>query len=137
MGTEQFALESVGGANLAGAAVAIAIYVRLMSLGVAIGMSVSDDVNSNTLGTSAGVCGFTSLLIALFAGGWVTTQVTLGENRTEAVSYVIVLWATTSVFRLWLAANGLHAGMGAAAAMQKVSGESTTVVDTPQTPEDR
>lgn len=57
------------GAIFAGAAVAIAIYVRLMSLGVAIGMGVSSDVNSNTLGTSAGVCGFTSLLIALFAGG--------------------------------------------------------------------
>ncbi len=80
----------------------MAIYVLLMSLGVAVGMSVSDDMSSRNFGTSAGVWGFISLLIALFAGGWVTTQVTVGESRTEAVLYGVVLWATTSVLLFWL-----------------------------------
>ena len=43
-------------------------------------------------------------------GGWVTTQVTVGESRTEAVLYRVVLWATTSVLLLWLTANGIQAG---------------------------
>lgn len=99
------------GAILAGAAVAMAIYALLMALGVAVGMSVSDEVTSRTLGTSAGVWGFISLLLALFAGGWVTTQVTVGETRGEAILYGVVLWATTSVLLLWLTANGVRAGM--------------------------
>ena len=127
------------GAILAGAAVAMAIYALLMALGVAVGMSVSDDVNSGTLGTGAGVWGFICLLIALFAGGWVTTQVTTGENRTEAILYGVVLWATTSVLLLWLTANGVRAGMGAAMAAQSMGGgnEAAATVDVGQTPEER
>ncbi len=110
-----------------------------MSLGIAIGMSVSDDVTSRSLGTGAGVWGFLSLLIALFAGGWVTTQVTVGESRTEAVLYGVVLWATTSVLLLSLAAGGVRVGMDTAAAMQSISGNNQ-VAATPQverTPEER
>ena len=127
------------GAILAGAAVAMAIYALLMALGVAVGMSVSDDVNSGTLGAGAGVWGFISLLIALFVGGWVTTQVTTGENRTEAILYGVVLWATTSVLLLWLTANGVRAGMNAAMAAQSMAGGNQTAasVDVGQTPEER
>lgn len=127
------------GAILAGAAVAMAIYALLMSLGVAVGMSVSDDVTSRTLGTSAGVWGFISLLLSLFAGGWVTTQVTVGETRAEAILYGVVLWATTSVLLLWLTANGVRAGMNSEFAMQTVnSGENIGgTADGVQTPEER
>lgn len=108
-------------AILAGTAVALGIYALLMALGVAVGMSVDGDVNRNTLGNSAGVWGFISLLIALFAGGWVTTQVTTGESRTEAILYGVVLWATTSVLLLWITANGARAGIDAARAMQNMT----------------
>jgi len=97
-------------AILAGAAVAMAIYALLMSLGVAVGMSVADNIDGRNFGTSAGVWSFISLLVSLFVGGWVTTQVTVGESRTEAVLYGVVLWATTSVLLLWLTANGIQAG---------------------------
>jgi len=97
-------------AILAGAAVAMAIYALLMSLGVAVGMSVDDNAGSRNFGTSAGAWSFISLLVSLFVGGWVTTQVTVGESRTEAVLYGVVLWATTSVLLLWLTANGIQAG---------------------------
>ncbi|MHB0957766.1 MAG: hypothetical protein ACYC0X_18635 [Pirellulaceae bacterium] len=127
------------GAILAGAAVAIAFYALLMALGVAVGMSVSDDVNMRSLGTGAGVWGFISLLVALFTGGWVTTQVTAGETRTEAILYGVVLWATTSVLLLWLAANGVQAGMSAAMAAQSVSGANQVqmTADPGFTPEQR
>jgi len=127
------------GAILAGAAVAMAIYALLMALGVAVGMSVSDDVNPSTLGTSAGVWGFISLLIALFAGGWVTTQVTTGESRTEAILYGVVLWATTSVLLIWITANGARAGIDAAMAVQSMTGgnQAAATADTGPTLEER
>jgi hypothetical protein len=118
----------------------MAIYALLMSLGVAVGMSVSDEVDTSTLGASAGVWGFISLLIALFAGGWVTTQVTTGESRTEAILYGVVLWATTSVLLLWLATNGARAGIDAARAVQSMTGgnqAATAAVDEGQTEEQR
>ena len=110
-----------------------------MSLGVAVGMSVSDDVTTSTLSTSAGVWGFISLLIALFTGGWVTTQVTVGESRTEAVLYGVVLWATTSVLLLWLTVNGVRAGMNSAMAMQNMAGgnQVSATMDPAQSPEER
>jgi hypothetical protein len=120
------------GAILAGSAVALAIYTLLMSLGVAIGLTVGDEVNPRNFGVGAGVWGFISLLIALFAGGWVTTQVTVGESRTEAVLYGVVLWATTSVLLLWLTAHGVRAGADAARAMQTmVGGNQAAVYDDP------
>jgi ABC-type transport system involved in multi-copper enzyme maturation permease subunit len=127
------------GAILAGAAVAMAIYALLMALGVAVGMSVSDQVERNTLGTSAGVWGFISLLIALFVGGWVTTQVTTGESRTEAVLYGVVLWATTSVLLIWITANGARAGIDAAQAVQSMTGgnQVSATAETEQTTEER
>jgi apolipoprotein N-acyltransferase len=108
-----------------------------MSLGVAVGMSVSDDVNSRTLGTSAGVWGFISLLVALFAGGWVTTQVTVGESRTEAVLYGVVLWATTSVLLFWLTASGVRAGVDTAVAVRNMTGNNTNQAEMQQTPQER
>lgn len=127
------------GAILAGVAVAMAIYALLMSLGVAVGLSVSDDLNSRSLGTGAGVWGFISLLIALFSGGWVTTQVTVGESRTEAMLYGVVLWATTSVLLLWLTAVGVRAGVENHLALQNMSGRNQIAAstDTVQTDETR
>lgn len=126
------------GAILAGVAVAMAIYALLISLGVAVGMSVSGDVNSRHLGTGAGLWGFITLLISLFAGGWVTTQVTVGESRGEAILYGVVLWATTSVLLLWLTANGVRAGMETATAMQGMtSGQAAATTDTGETADER
>lgn len=127
------------GAIAAGTAVAMAVFTLLMSLGIAVGMSVSDDVNSRALGTGAGAWGFISLLVSLFAGGWVTTQVTVGESRTEAILYGVVLWATTSVLMMWLAANGVRAGMSTVMAAHSMSGEVqiSSSNDTNVTPEER
>ncbi len=127
------------GAIAAGAAVAMAIYTLLMSLGLAVGMSVGDDATARSLGMGAGIWGFIALSIALFAGGWVTTQVTVGENRTEAVLYGVVLWATTSTLLLWLAANGVRAGMETAMAMQSMTNgnHATSTMDADRTAQDR
>lgn len=117
------------GAILAGSAVALAIYALLMSLGVAVGLSVDNDLSPRNMGTgsafglgnSAGVWGFISLLVSLFAGGWVTTQVTVGESRAEAILYGVVLWATTSVLLFWLTTAGIRAAVTTDIAMNNMS----------------
>ncbi len=59
---------------------------------------------------------------------WVTTHVTIGENRTEAILYGIVLWATTSVLLLWLTANGIQAGMNIAMTSRNADNSRAAVV---------
>ena len=112
----------------------MAIYALLMSLGVAVGMSVDDNANSRNFGTSAGVWSFISLLVSLFVGGWVTTQVTVGESRTEAVLYGVVVWATTSVLLLWLTANGIQAGADLARAANDTNVVAGSLDNNPSEP---
>jgi ABC-type transport system involved in multi-copper enzyme maturation permease subunit len=94
------------GALLAGAAVGVAIYTVLALLGVAVGLTVSDNASSENIGLGAGIWAFVSLVIAMFFAGWVTTQCTVGETRTEAILYGIVVWAVTATFLVWSAATG-------------------------------
>jgi hypothetical protein len=101
------------GALLAGAAVGIAVYSVLAMVGVAVGLSVTDDASSDTVSVGAGVWAFVSLLIAMFFAGWVTTQCTVGENQTEAVLYGVIVWAVTSSILFWSAAAGLSLGYSA------------------------
>lgn len=76
-------------------------------LGVAVGLTVSDNTSSENIGLGAGVWAFVSLAIAMFFAGWVTTQCTVGETRTEAVLYGVVVWAVTATILVWSAATGL------------------------------
>jgi hypothetical protein len=98
------------GAIMGGAVIALAVFFLLSLLGVAIGLSVSGDVDRENLSTGAAVWSFASLIIALFFGGWVSTQCTAGESRTEAVLYGIIVWAVASSLLVALAANGLRLG---------------------------
>jgi hypothetical protein len=98
------------GALLAGAAVGIAIYSLLAILGIAVGLTVSEDASRDALSTGAAIWAFVSLLIAMFFAGWVATVCTVGENRTEAVLYGIIVWAVTSSLLLWSTAAGLSLG---------------------------
>jgi hypothetical protein len=95
------------GALLAGAAVGVATYTVLGLLGVAVGLTVSDHASAENIGLGAGVWAFVSLAIAMFFAGWVTTQCTVGETRTEALLYGIIVWAVTATFLVWSAATGL------------------------------
>jgi MFS family permease len=101
------------GALLAGAAVGIAIYSVLAILGIAVGLTVGDDTTKDTLSTGAAIWAFVSMLVAMFFAGWVATVCTVGENRTEAVLYGVVVWAITSSLLLWSTAAGLSLGYSA------------------------
>ena len=62
------------GAIFAGAVLALAVYLILTLLGGAIGLTVSDNVRTDTLKTGGAIWAILATAIALFVGGWVTTQ---------------------------------------------------------------
>jgi hypothetical protein len=86
----------------------VAIYTVLGLLGVAVGLTVADRTSTDNLGVGAGIWAFVSLAIAMFFAGWVTTQCTVGETRSEAVLYGVVVWAVTATFLVWSAATGVE-----------------------------
>ena len=98
------------GAILAGAAVAFASYILLNLLGVAIGFTVADNADSQTIGMGAAIWSIVALMMSLFAGGWVTSRCTTGEDTTEAVLYGAILWGV--LFFLLVGLVGMGMGMG-------------------------
>jgi hypothetical protein len=101
------------GAILAGAFVALAIYFLLGVLGGAVGVSVSDRVTVSKLETGAIIWTIVAVSGALFAGGLVTTQFTVGENKVEAVLYGIIMWGFLVGMLLALGAAGMRGGFNA------------------------
>jgi hypothetical protein len=102
------------GAVMAGAVVALAVYLVMTLLGAAIGLSVTD-VNFNTdgLGTGAGIWAVLTTIVALFAGGWVASQSVVGETKGEAVVHSVIMWGVVMAMIMWLVASGARAGFSA------------------------
>jgi ABC-type transport system involved in multi-copper enzyme maturation permease subunit len=109
------------GAILGGAAVAIASYLLLTLLGSAIGLSVQDSVDDETLGWGALAWAIVVSALALFLGGWVTSLCTAGETHREAVIYGVITWAVVLAMILWLVASGVGAGVNAMMGMAQVA----------------
>jgi hypothetical protein len=87
--------------------------IALAILGIAVGLTVGEDTTKDALSTGAAIWAFVSMLVAMFFAGWVATVCTVGENRTEAVLYGVIVWAITSSLLLWSTAAGLSLGYSA------------------------
>lgn len=100
-------------AIFAGAVMALAVYFLLSILGIAVGLSAVNRVGENELATGAAVWAIATLLVALFFGGWITSKSTVGENKTEAVIYGVLLWGVLFAFLLVGMAGGVRIGFAA------------------------
>jgi hypothetical protein len=118
------------GAIFAGAMVALALYLLFSVLGTAIGLTVSSDVEADELGTGAAIYAILVNLIALFVGGWVTSQCAVGENKLEAGVYGVILWGVVFAILLWLMVSGVR--MGFNAVMGEASGSGAASLAAPQ-----
>lgn len=105
------------GAIFAGAVIALALYFLLTLLGGAIGLSVDSNVSSDRLGTGAAIWAIATTLLALFIGGFVTSQCTAGENKVEAALYGVIVWGLLFAMLIWLMATGVRAGFNAMVGM--------------------
>jgi hypothetical protein len=101
------------GAIFAGAVMAMAVYLVFTLLGGAIGLSVSNDADADALSTGAAVWAVITTVIAMFVGGWVTSQCTVGENKMEAVVHGIIAWGMVLFMTLWLVTAGMSSGFSA------------------------
>jgi hypothetical protein len=108
------------GAIIAGAVLALAVYLVLTLLGGAIGLTISDNVRTDSLKTGGAIWAILATAIALFVGGWVTTQCTVGENKAEAVVHGVIMWGVVLAMLLWLTATGVRAGFNAMVGMANV-----------------
>jgi hypothetical protein len=120
------------GAIFAGATVALALYFLLTLVGSAIGLSVAGHVRPSNVGVGAAIWAILSTVAALFVGGWVTTQLAVGENKTEAVMHGVILWGVLFAMLLWLMASGIKAGFSAMMGMAQtgaVVARGTTAED--------
>jgi hypothetical protein len=102
-------------AIIAGTVVALACYLVLTLLFLAVGLSLTEaGVRNNAVGTGVLVATILSLVTSLFLGGWVASQMTVGENHQEAGIYGILTWAAFMAVTMFLIASGVKAGYYAA-----------------------
>jgi hypothetical protein len=114
------------GAIVAGSVLSLALYFLLTLLGGAIGFSISGSTSASGLTTAAAVWAIIVTAGCLFIGGFVASQFTVGENKTEAAIYGLLVWATVFTMLLWLMATGVKAGFNA---MIGVATVGTTAVN--------
>lgn len=98
------------GPIVAGSVLALALYFLLTLLGGAIGLSVSDKLDGRDIGVAAAVYAIAVTALCLFAGGYIASQLTTGENKLEAAMYGLMVWAAVFAMLLWLMATGVRAG---------------------------
>ena len=113
------------GAIFAGAVLALGVYLVLTLLGSAIGLSIEDKVRAKTLGAGAVVWAIVTTGLALFAGGWVATQLSVGENKAEAVMHGLIVWGVVFATFLWLVSTGVRAGFNAMVGMTQAGSAVT------------
>jgi len=118
------------GAIVAGSVLALALYFLLTLLGGAIGLSISDRVSGQTIGTAAAVYAIAVTAVSLFAGGFVASQLTAGETRREALVYGLLVWATVFTMLLWLMATGVRAGFNSMVGVVTAGSAATAAVGT-------
>jgi hypothetical protein len=93
--------------------VALTIYVVLAVLGVALGIEAAVRGAGEQLGAGTAIYSIISLLFSMFFGGWTTSRLAVGESKTEAVLYGMILWGALFLGMIWLLSAGVRTGFGA------------------------
>ena len=115
-------------AILGGSVMAIAAYLVLTFFLAAVGLSLTEaGVRTNAVGIGAIVAAVIAMAASLFLGGWVTTQLSVGENRQEAAIYGVLMWAVVTGFTLIMVGMGVRAGYLALVGGTLVAQQSSTV----------
>lgn len=101
-------------AILGGSVMAMTVYFILTLLFAGINLSLPEaGVRSGTVSTVAIVTGVLSMLLSLFVGGWITSALTVGENRQEAIIHGVLTWAVVTALSVGLVGAGFKAGYNA------------------------
>jgi hypothetical protein len=94
-----------------GTVIALACYIVLTLLLGAVGITLSDaGVRANSIGIGVLIAMILTMVVSLFLGGWVSSQLTAGENRQEAAIYGFLTWAAVTGVALFLVSMGVRGG---------------------------
>jgi hypothetical protein len=113
------------GAILAGAVMAMAVGFITTLIGQTLGLSLSDRASTDSLGLGAVVWTIFSSILALFVGGWVTSQCVVGETKTDSVVHGIIMWGVTLAMVLWGTGSGIHPNFTAMMPVTSIAGVTT------------
>jgi len=98
-------------AILGGTVIALSCYMVLTLLLGAIGITLTEaGVRDNAVGIGVILAMISTIVVSLFLGGWVSSQLTVGENRQEAAIYGFLTWAAVTGVALCLVTMGVRAG---------------------------
>lgn len=118
------------GAIIGGAAIALAFYLVLTFLCAAVGLSLTEtNLRGDALAIGAVVAAIVAMAAALFLGGWVTAQLSVGENLREAVIHGVLTWAVVMAVSLCLIGAGIRGGYMA------LMGSALVAQNDPQVPQ--
>lgn len=94
-----------------GTVIALATYLVLTLLLGAVGISLTEaHVRANAVAVGILIAMILTMVVSLFIGGWVSAQLTAGENRQEAIIYGFLTWAAVTGMALLLVGMGVRAG---------------------------
>ena len=114
------------GAIIAGAMVALTIYVVLMLLGGLIGIAAKVQGADTEFGAIVGLYTIISLAVAMFFGGWTSSRLAVGEDKIESILYAIILWGVLFLMMIYLVTAGVRTGF---TALMGVASGTYTVTD--------
>jgi hypothetical protein len=102
------------GAIVGGSLVALTVYLLLGLLLGGIGLALAGSgMRENGVTWYAAITGIVSLVIAMFCGGCVTSQLTAGETRKETLIHGTLTWALVTAVTIWMVMMGARAGFNA------------------------
>ena len=108
------------GAILAGAITALALVLLLNLLGVAVGAMLIDPAAAEagpsvgTLGIGAAAWAIISLLVAIFAGGWVAGRLAGAPEPTDGMIHGWLTWGFCTLLALFIATSTATSILGSA-----------------------
>lgn len=108
-------------AVFAGLIIAVLTQLALTLLGVAIGMGTVDVVNHNTPGTGlaigSGIYSALSLIISLFAGGWVAGRLAKDKHISESVIHGLLVAGLMFILTFYLLSSAVGSIVGGAGSL--------------------
>lgn len=115
------------GAISGGAVAALAIWLMLYALGLALGLSAIDPNqpdSARSSGIFTGIWGLIAPLVALFIGGMVASRGAGPATRLGGATHGLVMWGVTTLVGAWLIMNMLSAVVGGVASVGKSAAQA-------------
>lgn len=101
------------GALIAGTVLTLGLWMLLMVLGVALGLTAIKPGEQSIQGESifTGVWALVAPLVALFIGAWATARLARTHARWSGLLHGAVVWALATLFGFWVLTNTIGAAV--------------------------